>query len=97
MNIGIDIRVLAKGARTGVEDYTINFLSHLILLDKSVKYKLFYNGFKKPCLDYPWLGLPNVKIKKLRIPNRIFDLVLRLFGFPKIDKLLGKVDIFING
>lgn len=95
MNIGIDIRVLAKRARTGVEDYTINLLSHLLPIDK-VKYKLFYNGFNKSCLDYPWLKLPNVKIKKLRIPNRIFDLFLRFLKFPKLDRILGKVDIFLS-
>ena len=85
MTIGIDIRVLAKGTRTGVENHTINLLSHLIPLDKStcpaaatIKYRLFYNGFKKPNLKYPWLKLSNVKIKKLRIPNRIFDLILTI-------------------
>ena len=96
MIIGIDIRVLAKGARTGVEDYTINLLSHLIPLDKSTKYRLFYNGFRKPNLKYPWLKLPNVKTKKFRIPNRIFDLILTIIKFPKIDKLLKGVDVFLS-
>ncbi|MCX6730146.1 MAG: glycosyltransferase family 1 protein [Candidatus Portnoybacteria bacterium] len=103
MTIGIDIRVLARGARTGVEDYTINLLSHLISLDKStcpaaggVKYKFFYSGFRRFNLKYPWLKLPNVKIKKIRIPNRIFDLILKFIKIPKLDKLLGGVDIFIS-
>lgn len=96
MIIGIDIRVLAKGARTGVEDYAINLLSHLIPLDKSIEYRLFYNGFRKPNLKYSWLKLPNVEIKKLRIPNRIFDLCLKFLSWPKIDKILGGVDIFIS-
>ena len=81
MTIGIDIRVLAKGKRTGVEDYTINLLSHLIPLDKNIKYKLFYSGFRKFNLRHPWLKEKNVKIKKIRIPNRIFDLVLKFFRF----------------
>lgn len=110
MTIGIDIRILGKGRRTGVEDYTINLLSSLLLLDKSTRYRLFYNGFKKPKLDYPFLKFSNVKIKKFRIPNRILDLFLRFLRFPKIDKLLGppagppccetgeagKVDIFLS-
>ena len=96
MNIGIDIRVLAKRTRTGVEDYTINLLSHLLPMDKSVKYRLFYNGFKKLQLDYPWLKLPNVKIKKFRIPNRIFDLFLRFLKFPKLDKILKGINIFLS-
>jgi glycosyltransferase involved in cell wall biosynthesis len=102
MTIGIDIRVLAKGARTGVEDYTINLVSRL-LADKSnnfardgVKFKLFYSGFKKFKLKYPWLKGKNIKIKKIRIPNRILDLFLKFLRLPKIDKILKNVDIFIS-
>jgi len=103
MTTGIDIRVLARGTRTGVEDYTINLLSHLLTLNKSVcpaaagiKYRLFYNGFKKFDLKYPWLKSSNVKIIKTRIPNKIFDLILRFIKFPKIDKILGNADVFIS-
>jgi glycosyltransferase involved in cell wall biosynthesis len=96
MTIGIDIRVLAKETRTGVEDYTINLLSRLVSIDKSIKYKLFYSGFRKLKLDYSWLKNKNVKIKKTRIPNRIFDLILKFIKLPKIDKLLGRVDIFLS-
>ena len=103
MNIGIDIRILGKKRRTGVEDYTINLLSHLLSLDRSIRYRLFYNGVRKPKLNYPFLKLPNVKIKRFRIPNRILDLFLRFLRFPKLDKLLGppageagRVDIFLS-
>jgi glycosyltransferase involved in cell wall biosynthesis len=96
MTIGIDTRVLARGTRTGVEDYTINLLSHLISLDKNIKYKLFYNGFRKFDLKYSWLKEKNVKIVKSRIPNRIFDLILRTVKFPKLDKILGGVDVFLS-
>jgi glycosyltransferase involved in cell wall biosynthesis len=96
MNIGIDIRILAKGTRTGVENYTVNLLSGLLEKDKSIIYKLFCNGFKKPKLDYYWLGLNNVKIKILRIPNRILDLFLRFLRFPRIDGIVGGVDIFLS-
>jgi len=96
MTIGIDIRVLPYGKRSCVEDYTINLLSHLLPLDKNIKYKLFYSGFKKFDLEYPWLKEKNVKIKKIRIPNKIFDLILKFFKFPKLDKFLGGVDAFIS-
>lgn len=96
MKIGVDIRVFAKGMRTGVEDFTINLLSRLLPMDKSIKYRLFYNAFKKQNLDYSFLELSNVKLKTLRIPNRIFDLFLRFLKFPKLDKILGKVDIFLS-
>jgi len=96
MTVGIDIRVLAKGRRTGVEDYTINLLSHLLPKDKSIKYRLFYNSFKKSKSDYPWLKFSNVKLKTFRIPNRILDLFLRFLKFPKLDKILKGVDIFLS-
>jgi len=95
MTVGIDIRVLAKGTRTGVEDYTINLLSRLLSADKSVKYRLFYSGFRKLDSKQFWLKLPNAKIKKLRIPNRIFDLFLKIFRWPKLDKA-GKINVFLS-
>jgi len=33
MKIGVDIRILARGVRTGVEEYAINLLSHLFLIE----------------------------------------------------------------
>ena len=96
MKVGVDVRILAKGRRTGVEDYTINLLSHLLPMDKSIKYRLFYSGLGKPKMDYPWLGLPNVKTKGLRIPNKIFDLFLRFLQFPKLDKILKGIDVFLS-
>ena len=96
MNIGIDIRVLARGARTGVEEYTINLLSHLLPLEDKINYRLFYNAYQKASLNYPWRSLSNVKLNDFRIPNRAFFFLARYFNQPKIDSLLGKTDIYFN-
>ncbi len=96
MIIGIDIRMLARGARTGIEEYAINLLSNMLILDNNVEYKLFYNGYKKTELDYNFLKLPNVKLLQFNVPNRIFDFSSRFFNYPKIDKLIGKVDVFFS-
>ena len=99
MIIGIDIRMLARGARTGVEEYTLNLLSRLIPLDKNVRYKLFYNGWRKVELDYsnyPWLKESNVELANYKIPNRLLDFSSRFFNYPKIDKLLKGVDVFFS-
>jgi len=96
MTIGIDIRVLAKGTRTGIEEYVLNLLPRLLSLDGKVKYKLFYNAFKKVKLDYPWLDLPNVELCEFKIPNRLFFASARYLGQPKIDKLLKGIDIYFN-
>jgi len=96
MIIGIDIRMLARGARTGVEEYAINLFSNMFCLDKSVKYKLFYNGYKKMELDYDWLELPNVELIQFKIPNRVLDFSFRVLNYPKVDELLKGVDVFFS-
>ena len=96
MTIGIDIRVLTRGARTGVEEYTINLLNFLLPLDKKIKYKLFYNAYRKAELNYPWANLNNVEIKKFRFPNRALFFSNRWICRPKIDHLLNGVDVFFN-
>jgi len=96
MNIGIDIRVLARGSRTGVEEYAINLLDHLLRLEEKVNYKLFYNAYQKVELNYDWLSLNNVQLKDFRIPNRLFFILARYFNQPKMDKLLKGADIYFN-
>jgi glycosyltransferase involved in cell wall biosynthesis len=96
MTIGIDIRVLTRGARTGVEEYTINLLNFLLPLDKKIKYKLFYNAYRKAELNYSWAKLGNVEIKKFGFPNRALFFANRLTNQPKIDRLLKGVDVFFN-
>ena len=99
MIIGVDIRMLARGARTGVEEYALNLFSHLIPLDKNIRYKLFYNGWRKVELnysDYPWLKENNVELVNYKIPNRLLDFSSRFFNYPKIDKLLKEVDVFFS-
>jgi len=96
MIIGIDIRVLAKGTKTGIEEYTTNLLSFLLPIDKKIKYKLFYNAFRKVKLDYSWLELSNVELKESKWPNRLLDFFSQIFRYPKIDRFLGKIDIFFS-
>lgn len=95
MTIGIDLRVLARGTRSGVEEYTINLLSRLLSFDKNIKFKLFCNAFKQAELNYDWLKRPNIELKKFYWPNRfIFDPAAKFLKLPKIDKLLGGCDVF---
>jgi len=94
MTIGIDIRVLARGSRTGIEEYTLNLLSRLLSLGKDIQFKLFYNAFNKITLNYDWLSLPNVELKKFSYPNRfVFDPLAKFLKLPKIDRLLGGLDL----
>lgn len=96
ITIGIDIRVLAGGRKSGIEEYTENLLAHMLPLDPAVRYKLFYSSAFRPLPDYPWLHLPNVEVKKFRIPNRLLFYSARFFNWPKIDRLIGGADIFFS-
>jgi len=96
MKIGIDIRVLAKGTRTGVEEYTINLLSNLLPINNNIRYQLFYNAYQKVNLNYNWISLSNVELNDFKIPNRFFFISSRYFNSPKIDKLLGGLDVYFN-
>ncbi len=95
MKIGIDVRCLIGGRRTGVEEYTINFLREVFSLDKSNKYILFLNNWQSPVVDLDWTKkYKNVEIRRFRWPNRLLNLSLWYLRWPKIDKLLGGVDVF---
>jgi len=96
MTIGLDIRVLSRGVRTGVEEYTINLLNHLLPLEPKISFKLFYNAYRKASLDYPWLNLKNVQLKDFKIPNRFFFVGARYLQRPKIDRLLKGIDLYFN-
>lgn len=94
--IGIDIRMLARGNKSGIEEYTSELLEHMLPLDSDIRFKLFYNGLKKEPLDFKWLDLPNVELKEFRIPNRLLDGTFRFLDYPKVDRLLGGVDKFFS-
>ena len=95
MKIGIDIRCLSEGRRTGVEEYTINFLDKIFREDKDNRYILFLNSWKKSGLNLDWVKkYKNVEVKVFHFPNKILNLFLWYFNWPKIDKLLGGIDIF---
>lgn len=95
MKIGIDGRCLMRGRRTGVEEYTINLLKEVFRLDAQNEYQIFFNSWKDSLIDWSWLEeFPNVRIKKFRIPNKILNLCFWYLSWPKIDRMLGGVDVF---
>lgn len=94
--IGVDIRVLGTGRTSGIEEYTDQLLAHLIPLDPSIHYKLFFAG-RRP-LDIargkPWIDAPNVTLYDTRRSNRWLWARTRLTGRPYLDQLVGGTDIF---
>lgn len=94
MKIGFDLRTIAEGKRTGVEEYTLNILREIIK-DEADSFYLFYNAFfKSEALQN--ISFPeNVFLKKFDVPNKGLDLFFFL-GFPKADKILGGTDVFFS-
>ncbi|MFZ2299744.1 MAG: glycosyltransferase family 1 protein [Candidatus Moraniibacteriota bacterium] len=97
MRIGVDVRCLAEGKRTGVEEYTLSLLSGLFEFDRENEYILFFNAWNR---DVPVFvsacvaRYPNVTLKAFRFPNKLLNLSLWYLHFPKLDRLIGGTDIF---
>ncbi len=96
MTIGIDIRVLGSATKSGIEEYTENILSHILELDKTIKFKLFYASLENKPLNYTWRDLPNVEVHNFKIPNKAIFATTSLLGRPRIDKLVGGADVFFS-
>ena len=95
MVICIDVRCLMEGRMTGVEEYTLGFLEGLFSSDKKNKYILFFNSWKEPKFDFGTFSrFENVKLKRLKIPNKMINFLFWYFSWPKIDRLCG-ADIVI--
>ncbi|MCF7795282.1 glycosyltransferase family 4 protein [Patescibacteria group bacterium] len=93
MNIGIDVRTLMDKYYSGVSTYSFNLVQELLKLDKENNYFLYYNSAKK--IKLPELS-GEYKIIDTKYPNKIFNYILqKIFSWPKIDRIIGGVDIFL--
>jgi glycosyltransferase involved in cell wall biosynthesis len=95
MKIGIDIRCLTDGKRTGVEEYTINLLENIFELDKKNQYILFLNSYHESYFDPRIFSqYKNVSVKCFKYPNKILNFCFWYLNWPHVDKMIGGVDIF---
>ena len=95
MTIGIDLRCLLEGKRTGVGEYLYHLLRELFSLDQVNKYNLFSNAYKKRNLGIDDLiAKKNITLRETKWPNRLLNLSFKYLGFPKINNLAGGADIF---
>lgn len=90
MKIAVDLRSLNSGGISGVENYIVNLLEHLLPMDTRNNYTLFHNALKRENLTH--LQFLNAKQKSTRIPNKILNLGLKFAKFPKFEKLAGDFD-----
>lgn len=97
MKVGIDLRPLQENARSGVGQYGRNLLRSLIPMDPSIEYILFYNSFKlQVSALFSFFDFPNVQWRTFDFSNRLLNLGLLFFGFPKLDKLVGGADVWLS-
>ena len=95
MRIGIDIRCLSDGKRTGVEEYTVNILENIFQLDHKNDYVLFLNFYDDVRCDLEvFAKYKNVSIQKFSYPNKLLNFFFWYLNWPKVDLMLGGLDIF---
>jgi glycosyltransferase involved in cell wall biosynthesis len=93
MRIGIDARSVLK-QRTGVGAYTYNLIQNLSQLDKENRYVLFYSHHLNVRSSIPKIENPNFESRFFRIPNKLLNLCWGTIKLPKINWLVGKVDLY---
>lgn len=96
MRIGVDIRVLAAGKRTGIEEYTIGLLDALLPVAGQHEWVLFYNAWRKEELDFSWAELPWVRVVERSLPNRPLMLASAYLSMPKLNRFIGGCDLFFS-
>ncbi len=95
MRIGVDIRCLSEGRRSGVEEYVEETLKSVLSMDPYNEYVFFLNAFSDIKADLSWTKqYANVSLSRWKIPNKILNLSLWYLKWPKLDRLIGGVDIF---
>ena len=85
--------------RTGVGEYVLRLVEHLLQVDKNNEYVLFFSSLRRnfQFSIFNFQSKPkNLKIKAFRFPPTFLDFLWnRLHIFP-IEWLIGPVDIFIS-
>lgn len=92
MRIGVDVRCLMDGHRTGVEEYTLGVLRAMIATAPTETFVLFANS--RRAMHLPAFGSPNVEVRSYAYPNTLFNLSLKILRSPTLDALAGGVDVF---
>lgn len=94
MKIGIDISQIAY-EKTGVSDYLKGLIEEFVKIDRKNEYIFFFSSLRRK-LPKISLEAPNVTIKKFRFPPTVLDFIWNRLHVLPIERLIGKVDIFIT-
>jgi len=95
MVIGIDVRFLAEGKRTGVEEYALNLFRGIFKIGQEHEFRLFANYLRGSSKLVSSLGAyPNVTVYRFRHSNKLLNLSFKYLRKPQIDELIGNCDVF---
>ncbi len=95
MKIGIDARCLQGRVRSGVEEYARTLLEKLFEQDAKNTYVLFVNAWDTSSLDFSWAEkYSHVSVKVFHWPNKLLNFCFWYLGWPKVDRMLGGVNVF---
>lgn len=97
MRIGIDISQIAYEG-TGVSNYLIKLIDHLLENDKNNEYVLFFSSLRRSYSRHflKHQNNPKVEIKLFKFPPSFLEYIWnKLHVFP-IEKLIGPIDLFIT-
>lgn len=94
MLIAVDVSQIIY--QTGVSVYTKNLVENLLKIDKENQYLLFGGSFRRlgELNKYTEEFLPRVNRKFYPLPPSIWDLWGNALHFPKIERLIGKIDVY---
>lgn len=94
MRIGIDTSA-SVGKTGGIGVFVVNMVKELSQIDAHNRYVLLYTYFRKRIKNTENLPLnANFTWKGYRIPSRVISKLCLKFGFPTVEMLAGKLDIF---
>ncbi|MCB9798408.1 glycosyltransferase family 4 protein [Candidatus Nomurabacteria bacterium] len=96
MNIGIDIRPLLDSPRTGVGEFTYEFLDAILHTDHKNQYFLFYGRRKVDRSKIELWKQRNVTYRYVGLPSKVLNF-LTLFGIIKLDRFFEQeLDYFVS-
>lgn len=93
MRVGVDIRSLTEQRGRGVSHYAASLLESMIKSHPEDEWVLLQTGRHRYELP-PQLAQPNVRLRHVRVPNRLFNPVIGLARLPRTDRLAGRPDVF---
>lgn len=92
MIIGVDLRVLASGQHSGIQEYTEQVVRHMVDLDATISWRLISLG-RQGVSWRPWFDAPNVTRVHSGIPSSLAWLSSATIGRPRLDEVAGGVDV----